>query len=134
MMELTINGKVYSFHFGFGFLKEINRTISVPLDGVPDAKRNLGLRYKVGALIDGDVEELVEVLDAANKGCEPRVTRAELVDYIEDENTDIDKLFDTVMDFLSKANCTRKTARAVLDAVEEEKRKTKERNETPAEN
>ena len=46
-MELTINGQVYQFNFGMGFMREMNKKVSMPVDGVKDAKKNIGLRYAV---------------------------------------------------------------------------------------
>ena len=123
MYELTINNEVYGFNFGMGFLREINRTLSQPVDGVPGAKQNIGLRYKIAGIMDGDIEALVDVLEAANKGCEPRVTRNVLDAFIDDVNTDIDRLFDDVLDFLAKANATKKTVAMLRDVVEKEKAK-----------
>ena len=34
MMELTINGTVYEFNFGMGFLREINKRVQTPVDGL----------------------------------------------------------------------------------------------------
>ena len=68
MMELTIDGNVYEFSFGMGFMREINKRVGTPVDGVPDVKKNIGLQYMVASIIDGDIEALVEVLDIANKG------------------------------------------------------------------
>ena len=36
MMELTINGTVYQFKFGMGFLREANKLTVVPVQGMPD--------------------------------------------------------------------------------------------------
>lgn len=121
MFELTIDNQVYQFRFGMGFLKEMNKRVSVPVEGVKDVNRNVGLRYTVASLIEGDMEMLEDVLDVANKGQNPRLTRAALESYLEDEDTDIDQLFEDVLDFLKKANCTRKTVMTVLEAVEKEK-------------
>lgn len=123
MLELTIDEKVYPFNFGMGFMREINKRMSRPVDGMVDTKKNIGLQYKIAELIDGDVETLVEVLEAANKGMAPRVTREMLDNYIDSEDVEIDELFKTVMDFLSKTNATKKTTAAILKAVEEEKAK-----------
>ncbi len=123
MFELTINEQVYQFHFGMGFLREINKTVSAPVDGLQGVKKNMGLRYTAAGIIDGDPEALVELLDIANKGQSPRVTRALLDSYIEDENTDVDKLFDTVMGFLKTANATKSTVLPIAEAVEKEKAK-----------
>lgn len=67
-MELTINGQVYQFNFGMGFMREMNKKVSMPVDGVKDAKKNIGLRYAVAGIMDGDVEALEDLLLVANKG------------------------------------------------------------------
>lgn len=115
MFELTIKDQVYQFNFGFGFLKEINQRVSVPVDGLKDVKRAIGLQYAVAGIVDGDVEQLVEVLNAANKGFQPRVTQKMLEQYVEE--TDIDALFEQVLDFLKRANCTKNEVKKLMDAV-----------------
>lgn len=121
MFELTINSTVYQFNFGFGFLRDINKTYK-SVDEKTKQERELGLQYNIASLIDGDVEAIVTILDIANKGCDPRITRKDIEKYIEDENTNIDDLFDTVMDFLSKANCTKKEVQKFLANLEELKK------------
>lgn len=123
MLELTINGTVFEFNFGMGFMREINKKVSTPVDGLKDVNKNIGLQYTVASVIDGDVEALVDLLDAANKGHSPRVTRALLDAYIDDESTDIDGLFESVIDFLKSANATKKTMAQLLEAVERQKAK-----------
>lgn len=117
MMELTINDTVYEFNFGMGFMREINKKVGTPVDGLPDVKKNIGLQYNVAGILDGDVEALVDVLDVANKGQTPRVTRQLLDLYIDDERTDIDALFDMVIDFLKNANATKKVVNALIEAM-----------------
>lgn len=123
MYELTINDVVYQFNFGMGFMREVNKKVCTPVDGLKDVKKNIGLQYLVASILDSDVEALVEILAAANKGQNPRVTNALLDAYIDDENTDIDKLFEEVIDFLSNANATKKVTEALLKAMEEQKNK-----------
>jgi hypothetical protein len=123
MFELTINGQVYEFHFGMGFMREINKKIGAPVDGVPNVKKNIGLQYHVAGIIDGDVEALVDVLEVANKGRLPRVKREDLDAFIDSEDTDIDALFDGVLDFLKSANATKKTVENLLEAVQKEQEK-----------
>lgn len=118
MFELTIENEVYQFNAGMGFVKEINKTVQIPVDGAPNVKQNAGVRYKIGQLLDGDVEALVDVLDVANKGQSLRATRTLPEKYIEDESTDIDKLFEDVLDFLSNANCTKKAVRELREVAE----------------
>lgn len=123
MFELTIDGVVYQFQFGMGFLREVNKMVGRPVDGIPDAKQNIGLQYKVAGIIDGDLEALVDVLDIANKNQKPRVTRMLLDSYIDNEDTDIDRLFADVLDFLSKTNATKKVTVALMEAAEKERAK-----------
>ena len=121
MLELTINEVVYQFNFGMGFMREINRRICAPIDGMPSVKKNIGLRYMVSGIVDGDLEALVDILEAANKGQNPRLTRQALDAYIDDEATDIDALFDQVTDFLKRANATRRITNEILEVVEKQK-------------
>ena len=123
MFELTIKGDVYQFNFGMGFLREINKKISAPVDGLKDVNKNIGLQYTVASVIDGDPEALVDVLEVANKGFSPRVSRNLLDSYIDDAETDIDDLFKTVIDFLKNANATKKAVETILEAVEKQKAK-----------
>ena len=118
MFELTINEKVYQFNFGMGFLREINKQVCAPVDGLPDVKRNIGLRFKVLCVMDGDPEALVDILEAANKGMNVRVTRNALDAYIDDPETDVEALCNEVLDFLSSANATKKTVNTLLEEIE----------------
>lgn len=121
MLEITINDKVYQFNFGMGFLREVNKQVSVPVDGLPDVKRNIGLRYKVLCMMDGDPEALVDILEAANKGQQIRVTRSALDAYLDNPETDVDALCAEVLDFLRSANVTKKTVNTLLEEIEKQK-------------
>lgn len=121
MMELTINGQVYQFNFGMGFLREANKTVSEKLNNSTDKKKDVGATYMIAGIIDGDPEDLVNALDLANKGQNPRVTKALLDSYIENPDTDIDQLFEETLDFLGKANATKKIVERLKKRIEEEK-------------
>lgn len=123
MMELTINGQVYQFNFGMGFLREANKTVSEKISNATDKRKDVGATYMIAGIIDGDPEDLVDVLDLANKGQTPRVTRALLDSYIESPDTDIDQLFEDTLDFLEKANVTKKIVERLKKRIEEEKAK-----------
>lgn len=120
MMELTINEQIYGFNFGVGFLKEINKKVTMPDESIPKKMKEVGLKYYVAEMLDGDVLALIEILKTANVGTEPRVTEKMLSDYIDDESTDLDGLFEEVQDFLSKANATKKDFRKIQKAYEEQ--------------
>lgn len=117
-MELTINGNVYHFSFNIGFLRLINKTIAVDVDGMDGVKRNVGLRYSVGLLLDGDLETLVDVLELANKGQNPRLTKKAIEDYIDNADTNVDEIFDSVIGGLKQANATKKATLATIEAIE----------------
>lgn len=118
MFELTINEKVYLFKFGMGFLRNVNKLYQKDIDGIKDAKDNIGLQMVVAGLRAKDAEFLVKVLDAANIGQNPRVTPVLLDSYIDDENTDIDALFEQVIEGLRTANATKNVVRATLERLE----------------
>ena len=114
MFELTIKDVVYQFKFGIGFVREINKRVTKEIEGTT-AKQELGLQYAIAGIIDEDAVALVDVLDLANKTEKPRVTRNQLEAYIEDEDTDIEEVFDTVIDFFGKANVTRPTYKELTE-------------------
>ena len=116
-MELVINGNVYQFSFNIGFLRNINKTITVDVDGMDGVKRNVGLRYSVGLLLDGDLETLVDVLELANKGQSTRLTKKAIEDYIDNADTDVDEVFDSVIEGLKQANATKKATLATIKAI-----------------
>lgn len=123
MFELTIEGQVYGFKFGLGFMREINKKVVKNVEGV---KQELGLQMAIAGIIDGDAGDLIDVLNIANKTEKPRVTQAQLDAYIESEDTDIDRLFDEVLDFLKRSNVTKKKTEMLLKEVE--RRKAMEEN------
>lgn len=127
MFELTINDVVYSFNFGIGFVREIDKKKQIK--GEDGAFHDAGLQFAVASLIDNDPIELVNILDLGNKGQNPRVSRKDLDAYIDDESTDIDALFTDLLDFFGNANATKKKTEAVLKLVADEKAKA-ERAET----
>ena len=126
MMELTINGQVYQFNFGMGFLRDANKTVSEKINNATDKKKDVVATYMIAGIMDGDPEDLVNALDLANKGQNPRVTRALLDSYIEDPNTDIDQLFEDTLDFLERANATRKIVGRLKKRIEEAKAKAEQ--------
>lgn len=126
MMELTINGTVYQFKFGMGFLREANRTVKIPAQGMQGVTKEIGARYLIArVVVDQETDALVDILDMANKGENPRVTKALLDSYIDSEETDIDRLMEETKDFLLKANATKK----IVEEIEKEYEKQMAQNQ-----
>lgn len=109
MMELTINGTVYQFKFGMGFLREANKLTTVPVQGMPGTTKEIGARYLIASVVvDQEPNTLVDLLDLANKGENPRVTKAMLDSYIDSEEVDIDELMEKQKIFYRKQMLPRK--------------------------
>ena len=62
MFELTINNTVYEFNFGMGFMRELDPTVTKPIDGIKGKVQNLGVQYAIAGIIDGDVEAYNECM------------------------------------------------------------------------
>lgn len=117
MFEITINGTVYKLKFGIGFVKEVNGRRQAPLGN--GMKEDIGLEYVIAKIQEGDILTLVDVLDLGNKYAgEPRLTRSVIEGYLEDENTDIERLFDDVLGFFEKSNATKKKVKMIKEATE----------------
>ena len=120
--EIEMNGTMYAFNFGMGFLKAIN---SRATEKVPNSNYsvNVGAKYLMAQVMSDDVEALCDVLMTANKGENPRLTQKELETYIEDEATDIEALFAQVVDFFGKANATKMVYKEIQSIAEAESKK-----------
>lgn len=120
--EIEMNGTMYAFNFGMGFLKAIN---SRATEKVPNSNYsvNVGAKYLMAQVMSDDVEALCDVLMTANKGETPRLTQKELETYIEDETTDIEALFAQVVDFFGKANATKMVYKELQSIAEAESKK-----------
>ena len=122
MFELTINDKNYKFNFGFGFMRELDPKVTKKIDGVNGGVKNMGVQFAV-------VNDLVDVLIAANKPFEPRLTRTEIEAHIESDNTDLERLFADVLGFLKSANCTKNTVASLEKNIEAQKAKAANQTE-----
>lgn len=113
--ELIINGIAYEFKFGMAFLREIDKRHTREANGVV---QNVGLAYKVAELTDYNLEALFDVLFIANKGFMPRLDQKAFDTWIEDEGTDVEEVFKTVLGFLEASNCTAIMTKRILTAME----------------
>ena len=120
MYDIEINGTSYPVKFGMNFIREMNQRVTVSMDAWGGKEENVGLNYYIARLFDGDLEALQQILFVANKTETPKLNISMLNDWFEDEDTDIDEVFKKVTDFLSNANCTKKTYRAVTKALKEQ--------------
>lgn len=119
MFELVIKYVAYPLNFGMGFVRKLDKSVNIPVDGLPGVKKDIGLTYAIMSLMDNDIVMLANVIDIANEGQNPRLTKAAIDAYLEDENTNIEELFDKILGFFKSANCTKPTAARVDAALKE---------------
>lgn len=119
MFELVIKDVAYPLNFGMGFVRKLDKSVNIPVDGLPGVKKDIGLTYAIMSLMDNDIVMLANVIDIANEGQNPRLTKPAIDAYLEDENTNIEELFDKILGFFKSANCTKRTAARVDAALKE---------------
>lgn len=115
-MELTINDKEYSFIFGFGFIREMNRRYSIVEQGMT---MKLGLDSTLVNFFNEDIETLIEMLKVANQTESPRVAEKDLISLVDEMGSE--KLFDLVLDELKKSEFTKKKTLTVENRIKESK-------------
>ena len=112
-MELIINENVYNFRFGIGFVRYLDGKASVKQDGVTFG---VGLETLLPNLLSKNTVTLVDCLIAANRTEKITVTQDILDKYIDDDSTDIDQVFEDVIEELKKSNASKlKTAKIIED-------------------
>ena len=117
-MELTINDKTYTFIFGFGFIREMNRRYSVVQQGMT---MKLGLDSTLVNFFNEDIETLIEMLKVANATESPRVAEKDLIALVSEIGSD--KLFDLVLEELKKSEFTKKKTLTIENRIKESKQK-----------
>ena len=122
-MELTIENKTYNFRFGLGFVRYLDGKSSIEQNGV---QFGIGLETLIPNLLTGNTVTLSDCLFTANRTENPRVTQEQLDNYIDNENTDIDGLFDDVLKELKKSNATKKKAKMLMKEYEEKMQETQD--------
>lgn len=119
-MEIEVNGEIYKLVAGFGFLHEVNKKLAVDVKSA-GTKKEIGLKYMVASIIDGDIDALVDCIFYMNSGQTPRLKKQQIESYLEDVE-DIDKVFEDVINFLSHANVCRKEVMQLMSVQEAEKK------------
>lgn len=120
-MEIEVNGEIYQLVAGFGFLHEVNKKLSIDVPNT-GKKKEVGLKYMVASIIDGDIDALADCIFYMNIGQSPRLKKAQVESYLEDVE-DIDKVFEDVINFLSQANACKKEVKPLLSTQVTETKK-----------
>lgn len=122
-MEIETNGEIYQLVAGFGFLHEVNKKVTVDVPNM-GKKKEVGLKFMVASIIDGDIDALVDCILYMNVGQTPRLKKADVEKYLEDVD-DIDKVFEDVINFLSQANACKKEVRSLMTSMQKEEKEEK---------
>ena len=114
--ELVINGKTYEFSFGMAFVRDIDKRKTRTINGI---EQNFGLAYYMAMVItENDLDALFTVLRTANKGFTPRLEQDAFDKWVDDEDTDIEAVFNEVESFFGKSNCCRMMWKRITATIE----------------
>lgn len=107
-MQITIGKDTYDLNFGVRFVRELDKVagMKINVQGVTQAF-GMGLTVCLPSLQQYDPATLSDVLYCATWDNKKRPTRKMIDDYIDDDNTDIIKLFDGVLNEMNKANAVK---------------------------
>ena len=122
-MEIEVNGEIYQLVAGFGFLHEVNKKLAIDVQST-GTKKEIGLKYMVASIIEGDIDALVDCIFYMNSGQSPRLKKTQIESYLEDVE-DIDKVFEDVINFLSQANACKKEVKSLMTSMQEEEKEEK---------
>ena len=118
MYTIEINGNQYPLKFGFDFMRKMNKKLVRKDEGTGKDEEN-GLEYVIAKIMDHDIEMLIDVIMTANATENDKINRQELIEWIENDETDIDAVFKEVDGFFAEANCTKNAHRNVMTLVEQ---------------
>lgn len=105
-MELIIRDKTYPLKANFAFLNAIEKTYTQKVDG--GMLVDVGLAKAIAGMQEaGDIRCLVDILLALNSSQNPRLSKAELESWLEEDCEDVEALCAEVIGFLSRANVCR---------------------------
>ena len=98
-------------------MRHLDGKSSIKQDGI---QFGIGLETLIPNLLTGNTVTLSDCLFVANMTEKPRITQDQLDNYIDDEKTNIDSLFDDVLEELKKSNATKKKAEKLLENYQKE--------------
>lgn len=117
MYTREIDGKIYEFKYGIGFIRDIDKTKTVK--GDDGEQKKMGLTYAIAGLMDGDFEKLIDCLLFGNKyaGGE-RLDRKMIDEWLESEDVDPEQECKDLLDFFDTCKFTCRRAKELRDMAE----------------
>ena len=105
-MEIKINGKEYELNFGVKFVRLLDKKMPITMNvrGMGEQPFGMAMTRIVPGLKTFDTAILSDVLYYALWKAKPRPSQDDVDAFIDDDETDIEKLFADVIDAMSKSN------------------------------
>ena len=116
-MEIKINKTDYLLNFGILFVKKLNALHFIDRDGI---QVGVGLASVIPGVLQKDVSVLSEVIYLGLWANKNRPTQAQVDEYLENPETDIDLLFKDVFIKLQESNVTKAAMRNFEKTLPEE--------------
>lgn len=117
MYSKEIDGKMYDFKFGIGFVRDIDKTKTVKADD--GSVQKLGLTYAIAGLMDGDFEKLIDCLMYGNKYSDgEKLDRRQIEEWLESDDVSLEQECRDLLDFFESANFTSRKTRDLREAME----------------
>lgn len=107
-MQIKVNNKDVNLNFGVRFIRELDQKVGLTLT-IQGIKQNFGMALTkvIPALQSYDVAVLADLLYCAAWDNQKRPSLSDIDAFLDDTNTDIDKLFDDVQKELKSSNAAR---------------------------
>lgn len=113
-MQISINGKDYDLNFGVRFVRELDRVAGLKASrGGIEQSFGMGITINLPALEQYDPAILSDVLYCATWDNKKRPSQKDIDDFIDEESTDLDKLFNEVIENMSKTNAVKVAANKI---------------------
>lgn len=117
MYTREINGKIYEFKFGIGFVRDIDKTQMTK--GDDGNQQKVGLVYAIAGLMDGDFEKLIDCLMFGNKyAAGERLERKTIEEWLESDGVDLEQECRDLLDFFETSNFTRRKMSDLKETLE----------------
>lgn len=104
-MQIKIKNKDYDLNFGVKFVRELDKIAGMKIERNGVAQRfGMGVTLTLPSLNQYDPATLATVLYCATWDNKNRPSLNDIDDFIDDPDTDLEKIFKDVLDEMNKAN------------------------------
>lgn len=114
MATININGTEHTLKFGIKALADLDTKYSIPVEG--GFTLPMGLQTAITHLQLGNVTAIANLIQAG-----AGLREAQVAKFLEDDDTDMDVVFDAITEALEEGNLTKKFMSQLKDQVEAQK-------------